>query len=357
MQAVDWLRGLAVLVMIQCHAMVLMLPELRTTHAFRVLVRIDGLVAPAFILAAGFSLGLMLVRAAAQGKLADRVKKTSRRVAEVFAVAAAYTILFLNGLHTPSSWAKVEILHCIALSLVVCLVLAATLASRPLALSLAAPALGYLVFALSPFAEQAEGALGHLVNPNSGSMFPLCPWMGYALIGLALGAETARAGARGLLRACLILLAVGAVLDFFRKPIVAAYPPHNEWVTSPAEAGLRVAQVMGITLVLMGLERWVRAAEKLPPFRVLGFFGTNSLGGYFFHEVFIYIQIFGLCFTRFWRDACGWWAYAGLTVALIALTAAACAAWNFLWEWLTAELSRRWAQLRGSVPRKSPSSG
>src|SRR4051812_48724109 len=189
--------------MIQCHAMVLMLPALRTTHAFRVLVRIDGLVAPAFILAAGFSLGLVLVRAAAQGKLRDRVKKTSKRVAEVFAVAAAYTIVFLYGLHTLESWNKVEILHCIALSLVVCLTLAATLAPRPLALSLVAPALGYLVFALSPFAEHTTGALGHLVNPNSGSMFPLCPWMGYALIGLAMGAESARTGARGLLRVCL----------------------------------------------------------------------------------------------------------------------------------------------------------
>src|SRR6185436_14639841 len=54
--AVDWLRGLAVLVMIQCHAMVLLLPELRATHTAAVLYRIDGLVAPSFILAAGFSL-------------------------------------------------------------------------------------------------------------------------------------------------------------------------------------------------------------------------------------------------------------------------------------------------------------
>jgi uncharacterized membrane protein len=355
--AVDWLRGLAVMVMIQCHAMVLMLPALRTTHAFRVLVRIDGLVAPAFILAAGFSLGLILVRAAAQGKLADRMKKTSRRVAEVFAVAAAYTIRFLDGLHTPASWARVEILHCIALSLVVCFTLAAALASRPLALSLVAPALGYLVFALSPFAEHVQGPLNHLVNPNSGSMFPLCPWMGYALIGLTLGAESARAGTRGLLRACLILLAVGVVLDHFRRQLVAAYPAHNEWVTSPAEAGLRVAQVMGVTLALMGVEKWVRQAEKLPPLRVLGFYGTNSLGGYFFHEVFIYVPLFGLSFTRFWQDSCGWWAYAGLTVALIALTAVACVAWDYLWTRFSEELSRRWAQLRGIVPRRSPSSG
>jgi len=350
---VDWLRGLAVLFMIQCHAMVLMTPQLRVSRAFHILVRLDGLVAPSFILAAGFSLGLILVRAAMAGKLRDRVKKTSKRVAEVFAVAAAYTIVFLNGLHYLSSWNRVEILHCIALSLVICLALAAALAPRPLVLSIVAPSLGFLVFALSPFAEYAQGAFGHLVNPKSGSMFPLCPWLGYALIGLALGAETSRAGVKGLLRACLILLAVGMVLDFFRPQIVAAYPPHNEWVTSPAEAGIRIAKVMGVTVVLMGVERWVKAAEKLPPLRLLGFFGTNSLGGYFFHEVFIYIPIFGLCFVRFWRDQCGWWEYTGLTVALIALTMGACIAWNYLWEWLTTQLTRRWAALRGGSPRKN----
>jgi uncharacterized membrane protein len=310
------------------------------------LVRIDGLVAPSFILAAGFSLGLILVRAAAQGKLRDRVRKSSRRVAEVWAVAFAYSIIFLNAFRHPESWLRVEILHCIAISLVVCLALAAALASRPLLLSLAAPALGYGVFLVSPFAEGVRGFASHFANSTSESMFPLFPWMGYALIGLALGAETARAGVRGLLRACLILLAVGVVADVFRREIVAAYPPHNEWITSPAEAAHRVEYVMGITLVLMGLERVVRGAEKLPPFRLLGFYGTNSLGGYFFHELLLYKAVIGVSFASLWRDAAGWTLYWALTALLIALTAACCIGWERLWKWLTAELARRWAQLR-----------
>lgn len=357
MLAVDWLRGLAVLVMIQCHAMVLMLPELRTTRPFFMLVRIDGLVAPSFILAAGFSLGLVLVRAAAQGKLRDRAQKSAKRVAEVWAVAFAYSIVFLNAFRHPESWLRVEILHCIAISLVVCLLLGVALASRPLLLSLAAPAIGYGVFALSPFAEGVRGFGAHFANSSSESMFPIFPWMGYALVGLALGSETARAGVRGLLRVCLILLAVGVVADVFRRDIVAAYPKHNEWVTSPAEAAHRVEWVMGITLVLMGLERLVRAAEKLPPFKLLGFYGTNSLGGYFFHELLLYKAVIGVSFASLWRDSAGWLGYTGLTVALIALTAACCIGWNRLWEWLTYELTRRWAQLRGSAPRRTPSSG
>src|SRR5262249_25304754 len=110
--AVDWLRGLAVLVMIQGHAMVLLLPELRKTKPFFTLVHIDALVAPPSILASGFSLGLVLVRAAAQGKLRDRINKPSRRVAEVWAVAFAYSIFFLNAFYRPENWLRVEILHC-----------------------------------------------------------------------------------------------------------------------------------------------------------------------------------------------------------------------------------------------------
>ena len=357
MLAVDWLRGLAVLVMIQCHAMVLLRPELRKEKLYNVLVQIDGLVAPSFILAAGFSLGLILVRAAAQGKLRDRVRKSSRRVAEVWAVAFAYSIIFLNSFRHPESWLRVEILHCIAISLTVCLLLAAALASRPLLLGLAAPALGYVVFAVSPFAEGVRGFGAHFANSTSESMFPLFPWMGYALVGLTLGSETARAGVRGLLRVCLILFVVGAVTNVFRKEIVAAYPPHNEWVTSPAEAAHRVQYVMGLTLALMGLERLVRGAEKLVPFQVLGFFGTNSLGGYFFHELLLYKAVIGVSFASLWRDVAGWTAYWALTALLIALTAACCVGWDRLWKWVTEEWARRVALLRGSGPRKSPSSG
>jgi len=347
--AVDWLRGLAVLFMIQCHAMVLLLPELRKTTPFFILVRIDGLVAPSFILAAGFSLGLVLVRAAAQGKLRDRVQKSAKRVAEVWAVAFAYSIVFLNALRHPESWLRVEILHCIAISLVVCLALAAALASRPLLLSLVAPALGFTVFAVSPFAEGVRGFWAHFANASSESMFPLFPWMGYALLGLALGSETARAGVRGLVRVCLILLVAGMVAELFRSELTAAYPPHNQWITGPAEVGLRVAKVMGVTLVLLGLERWLRVPEKLPPFVLLGFFGTSSLGGYFFHEVLLYKPVLGASFNSLWNDSCGWAAYTGLTVALIALTAGACIAWNRLWEWFTEELTRRWAQRRAPL--------
>jgi hypothetical protein len=58
--AFDWLRGVAVLVMIQTHTQVLLRPDLITTPFGWQLVRIDGLVAPSFIFSAGFALALVL---------------------------------------------------------------------------------------------------------------------------------------------------------------------------------------------------------------------------------------------------------------------------------------------------------
>ena len=74
-RAFDWLRGLAVLVMVETHAMVLLRKELLATRVAGVLDYVNGLVAPSFIFAAGFSLALVQVRAASVGELRRFVQK------------------------------------------------------------------------------------------------------------------------------------------------------------------------------------------------------------------------------------------------------------------------------------------
>src|SRR5215468_1045549 len=86
-RAFDWLRGLAVLVMIETHAMVLLRKELLATRTAGVLDYVNGLVAPSFIFAAGFSLALVQVRTASgAGPRAPRVVRSLRRIGEVLAV-------------------------------------------------------------------------------------------------------------------------------------------------------------------------------------------------------------------------------------------------------------------------------
>lgn len=59
--ALDWLRGIAVLVMVECHTFnALLSPFFRTTWWFSILNWLNGLVAPAFLLVSGAVMGLNL---------------------------------------------------------------------------------------------------------------------------------------------------------------------------------------------------------------------------------------------------------------------------------------------------------
>ncbi len=120
-RAFDWLRGIAVLVMIETHALVLLRPDLRAGRAFDWLQRIDGLVAPAFIFSAGFSLALVQVRGAASGMRGLRVRRTLRRLAEVLAVASLVNWMWFPLLREPKWLLRFDILHCIGLGLLLAL--------------------------------------------------------------------------------------------------------------------------------------------------------------------------------------------------------------------------------------------
>ena len=95
-RAFDWLRGLAVLVMIQTHSLGLLEPQTHDDPLFRWLVRVDGLVAPAFIFCAGFALALVQCRAALSGQLLAQATKSFRRILEVIGVAC-----FVNAVWFP----------------------------------------------------------------------------------------------------------------------------------------------------------------------------------------------------------------------------------------------------------------
>src|SRR5829696_1428369 len=88
-RAIDWLRGLSVLFMIECHALWLLRPQFERTPLWNWLQHWNGMVSVCFLFAAGFAAGLvgskgMSGDAAARQK---RSRKTLRRIAGVWAVA------------------------------------------------------------------------------------------------------------------------------------------------------------------------------------------------------------------------------------------------------------------------------
>src|SRR3954451_17031552 len=149
-RAFDWLRGLAVLVMIQTHALSLLRPELRSGGFFTTLQWIDGLVAPSFIFAAGFALALTQVRAALKSDEPDararRFRRTLRRILEVLAVATLTNWAWFPIFREPKWLIRIDILHCIGFSLLVALPILALLAPHPRAMRWSALALAAIVF-------------------------------------------------------------------------------------------------------------------------------------------------------------------------------------------------------------------
>ena len=341
--AFDWLRGIAVVVMIQTHALTLLRPDLRTGPLWERLQWIDGLVAPAFIFSAGFSLALVQVRGAATRPRWPRVRRTLRRLGEVLLVATLVNWMWFPLLREPRWIFRIDILHCIGLSLLIALPILAALAARPLVLRWVALALAAAAFALSPLAEHVRGPLASLANGSTGSVFPLLPWAGYVYLGASAGATAAAGDARALARWTAGLLVAGIVLWILTPQLSAIYPPHEFWVTNPANHARRWTQVCGLVLLLMAAELSPGRWRVSVPVRFVEVFGTSSLAGYFFHQMLLYKQIGGFSFDAVWGKHCDWPQYALLTILLMACT--------FVLTWAMDRVYRHaWVRVISAVP-------
>ncbi len=350
-RAFDWLRGGAVLVMIETHALVLLRPELRAGSFFSALQWVDGLVAPAFILAAGFSLALTQVRAAAGAKergtgpaeaaqaRRKRFRKTLRRIGEVLAVATLVNWMWFPIFREPRWILRVDILQCIGLSLLIALPFFFLLAPRPRTLRAVALAGAALAFGLSPLAEHVGPPLAMLVNRTTGAVFPLLPWSGYVYLGAAIGVTSAIGGARRTALWLLGLAAAGVVLWVLTPQISALYPPHDFWVTDPTNHARRWTQVCLIAIALLGLESWARPGRPSAPVRFIEVFGGSSLAAYFFHQMLLYFHLFGFSFEKFWGNRSSWPRYWALLALLIAMTFALTVATDALYQRFNARRS------------------
>jgi uncharacterized membrane protein len=342
-KAFDWLRGLAVLVMVECHAMVLLRQELLATRAALVMNWLNGLVAPSFIFAAGFSLALVQVRTARSGgSRGARLLRTLRRIGEVLAVGTLINWVWFPISVEPAWLLRVDILQCIGVTLLFALPLFAALAATPRRLLLATLAVAAALFFVAPFADGYRGVLQDWVNRDGPrhSVFPLLPWSGWVFLGGAAGAVAGSSDLRGVRK---LLLAIGAVSVgvWLLQPVwLALYPPHAFWVTDPANSAQRCVVVMALLGVLSAVEARASASFRASaPVRFVEVFGTSSLAAYFFHEMLLYYQVRGVSLAGVAGGKCGWLGYALLTTVVIGTTAVLAALTDRIYRW--ADGSRR----------------
>ena len=118
----DWLRGVATLLMIEAHTMdAWTLPSERDGWPYRAAIVLGGFAAPAFMCLAGVALALAAVSRERRGKTVAEVAALARRRGwQIFGLAFLFRLqaLLISGGRFPQSLLKVDILNVMGLAMV-----------------------------------------------------------------------------------------------------------------------------------------------------------------------------------------------------------------------------------------------
>jgi len=341
-KAIDWLRGLSVVFMIECHSLYFLLPSLEKTQGWYRLQGINGLVSVAFLFAAGFSSGLVVSRAAGdEVTRRRRSKRTLLRIVEVLALSFYMHLVWYPGITQPWTLLRVEILMCICLGLLMVWAIVTLCRGRHGLAAASLTALCAAIMAASFWTGAYRGgyAISSLLNTSTGSMFPLFPWVGYLLLGGIVGILAAHphSGRRwmtwglAVLTGIAMLLALtpvgGALWRWCGTMRLGNVKPDVYLVSNAFE---RIWKLGSICLVLLGAEwiatragaaAWTRLVRPIGV--VLEYFSKMALSAYFAHLALLY-GFWGIQFTQVWHRKSNWFEYGWRLGVLWCLTALVC---------------------------------
>lgn len=391
---IDQLRGWAVIVMIQTHTVNVWLQSgLRPEW----LNYLNGLPAPSFAMAAGFSLALSTFKA--DGTLRPFWPDTAKRL--------GFILLCAYALHAPgftfADWTvlatgqklkelfKIDVLQCIVFSLLILQALA-RLIRHPRVYAWVALGLALCIPLVSPYVWATGVGDGLWLpirgllngNPDRGlqALFPLFPWLAFPAFGSFLGGlyrwgrtETDAAGQARLSEAKWLagLLLLGALLLWFGASYKKVWLWQGTWVQVSQGVWLlrgpfgswswnELQSIHNTTLpsvmdrlgwILMG-GALMGLVEKVRP----RWPGSNPVVAASHESLLLYMlhlnMIFGVMLTPFFLGLTGWdWGTLGwtgtllLAAALIAVNLWACMAWRKVRE--TPVLMRRLQRYAVSV--------
>jgi uncharacterized membrane protein len=303
---IDWLRGLACVLMFQTHCYDSWLGgSARNTTFFGRSQLLGTLPAPLFLFLAGVSVALVTDRLRRKGVPANQIaRSTIRRGAEIFGLALLFRLQeFILGFRT-APWTdllRVDILNAIGLSIVfmgaICWLAKTRAASSMLAIAcaagvaLATPPL-WTTWRPSrlPWFLQSYINGVHIYKVPQPWLFPIFPWSAFAFAGLAIGFLLFSDWAVKNTSSAIALLGVAgvALLELSMRldalP-VHAYAVYDYWHTSPNFFLARV----GILLVIMfAAYAWCRWGAGQWGFSPLIQLGQTSLLVYWVHIEFVY---------------------------------------------------------------------
>ena len=323
---IDWMRGLACVLMFQTHCYDSWLGGSARQSRFFMYSQLGGTFpAPLFLFLAGISFALVTDKLLGKNVLPAQIARTTiRRGAEIFAFGLLFRLqeyVIAWGWSPKSDLLRVDILNTIGLSMmlmgVMCwVVLSITKpmwgqppsavqpgeARQRLPLILAASVTALVISLLTPLLwtiwrpdwlpwslESYINGVHNLGTPQAW-LFPIFPWTGFAFAGLAVGfilrSDWTRTHQSQVFFSCgaagVVLIELSRWLDASPRQF---YPVYDYWHTSPEFFLTRVGMLMVIVTASYAWCRWGAAQWRFSPLIQLG---QASLVVYWVHIEFVY---------------------------------------------------------------------
>ena len=318
---IDWMRGLACVLMFQTHCYDSWLGGAARQSTFFMYSQLGGTFpAPLFLFLAGISLALVTEKLGQKNLPAGQIARvTIRRGAEIFAFGLLFRLqefLIAWGWAPATDLLRVDVLNTIGLSMMLMGVLCwavLALASRSsgrgsharLALVLASAGTALLISLVTPPLwttwrprwlpwpiESYINGVHNLGTPQAG-LFPVFPWTAFAFAGLAVGFILQSSWARER-EARVFLFLGGAGIIFveaarwFDARHWQFYSVYDYWHTSPNFFLIRVGMLMVILAASYAWCRWGAGHWGFSPLIQLG---QASLLVYWVHIEFVYGRV------------------------------------------------------------------
>ena len=312
---IDWLRGLAVVVMFQTHCYDSWLGGAARDSGFFGLSQLGGtLPAPLFLFLAGISFALVTDKLRQKGASADEIARTTiLRGGEIFLLGLLFRLQeFLLG----QPWApwtdllRVDVLNVIGVSLVMmgvsCRIAAAGGAADPrhlrgttivtaivcaTAIAILTPPLwtSWRPHSLPWWLESYINGV-HIFDKPQSWLFPIFPWAAFSFIGLAVGFflqsdEARKRGAATFVLAGLSGVGLICLARWLDKRPQQLYATYDFWHTSPNFFLIRVGLLLVMLAAVYLWCRWGAGQWGFSPFIQLG---QTSLLVYWVHIEFVY---------------------------------------------------------------------
>lgn len=307
LEFIDLLRGWAVIVMIETHVLnATLATEITSGDLFPYIKFVNGLVAPSFLFASGLAYAVTTRRKITEYLAFGRpLRKQFGRLLLILGIGymlhlPEFNFGKLQHETTPEEWSsffQVDILQCIAVSLIFMQVLLLVLRNER-RLYWATGLVAVLIVLLSPLIWQVDfktilpAPIAAYFNGLHESLFPIFPWSAFLFAGAVTGYIYLQAkqspdpeSVIRLMKLIVLMVPAIVVLAILLRPAtLSLYPAHDYWRAGPNFFFLRLAIVLLLCAVMFFVEHKKGVSSR----SAVTLIGRESLLVYVLHLLMIY---------------------------------------------------------------------